>query len=278
MAVRLLGRLTFVMLLLMVAVSSGYAQESASEPVNGELGSEIVRTPWDGTYRRIRVPILMYHYVSPLPANADEYRRELSVTPEAFRAQMEYLFYQGYSPISMYQLDDALLSGTALPPKPVVLTFDDGYIDHFTNVFPVLREFGFTGTFFIITGLVDANDPNYVSWEQVQQMSDAGMSMEPHTKSHISLRERSYDTLIYEMLGSIESLQAYTGRQPHIFSYPVGHYDAATLSVAQTLPIWRAVTTEAGRYHTTDNWLEVPRVRIPGGLGAVGLASILEDD
>lgn len=278
MTVRLLRRLTFVMLLMMVAVSPGYAQEGALEPVNGELGSEIVRTPWDGTYRRIRVPILMYHYVSPLPANADEYRRELSVAPEAFRAQMEYLFYQGYSPISMYQLDDALLSGTALPPKPVVLTFDDGYIDHFTNVFPVLREFGFTGTFFIITGVVDANDPNYVNWEQVQQMADAGMSMEPHTKSHISLRERSYDTLIYEMLGSIESLQAYTGRQPHIFSYPVGHYDAATLSVAQTLPIWRAVTTEAGRYHTTDNWLEVPRVRIPGGLGAVGLASILEDD
>lgn len=278
MTVRLLRRLAFVMLVMMVAVSPGYAQEGALEPVNGELGSEIVRTPWDGTYRRIRVPILMYHYVSPLPANADEYRRELSVAPEAFRAQMEYLFYQGYSPISMYQLDDALLSGTALPPKPVVLTFDDGYIDHFTNVFPVLREFGFTGTFFIITGVVDANDPNYVNWEQVQQMADAGMSMEPHTKSHISLRERSYDTLIYEMLGSIESLQAYTGRQPHIFSYPVGHYDAATLSVAQTLPIWRAVTTEAGRYHTTDNWLEVPRVRIPGGLGAVGLASILEDD
>ena len=268
----------FLIGFILAAVSPGYAQEGTADPVNSELGSEAVETPWDGTFRRIRVPILMYHYVSPLPPNADEYRRELSVTPESFRAQVEYLFYQGYSAISMYQLDDALLSGTALPPKPVVLTFDDGYIDHFTNVFPILREFGFTGTFFIITGLADANDPNHLSWEQIQQMSDAGMSMEPHTKNHISLRERSYETLIYEMLGSIESLQAYTGRQPHIFSYPVGHYDAATLSVARTLPIWRAVTTEAGRYHTTDNRLQMPRVRIPGGLGAVGLASILEDE
>ena len=279
MTLRLLRQLTLFLIVLMVAtVSPSDAQEGATEPVNSELGSEAVETPWDGTFRRIRVPILMYHYVSPLPANADEYRRELSVTPEAFRAQVEYLFYQGYSAISMYQLDDALLSGTPLPPKPVVLTFDDGYIDHFTNVFPTLREFGFTGTFFIITGLADANDPNHLSWQQIQEMSDAGMSMEPHTKNHISLRDRSFDTLIYEMLGSMESLQAYTGRKPHIFSYPVGHYDAAALGVARTLPIWRAVTTEAGRYHTTDNRLEMPRVRIPGGLGAVGLASILEDD
>lgn len=261
-----------------VSVERGSAQQPPLEPIApSEMGSPVVQTPWDGTFRRIRVPILMYHYVSPLPDNADDVRRELTVSPAQFRAHIEYLFYEGYSAISMYQLDDALLAGTPLPPKPVVLTFDDGHIDHFTNVFPLLQEFGYTGTFFVITGLTDANDPNHLSWEQVQQMSDAGMSMEPHTKSHISLRQRTYDTLIYEMLGSMESLQAYTGRQPHIFSYPVGHYDADTLAVARTLPIWRAVTTEPGRWHTTDNRLQMPRVRIPGNMGAPGLASILQE-
>lgn len=269
----------FLLICVLVLASTSAAQEVTVEPVGPtEVGSQSVETAWDGTFRRIRVPILMYHYVSPLPANADDVRRELSVSPEQFRSHVEYLFYEGYTAISLYQLNDALLNGTSLPPKPVVLTFDDGYIDHFTNVFPVLQEFGYTGTFFIITSLADAGNPAYMSWAQIQQMSDAGMSMEPHTKNHISLQGRSYDTLIYEMLGSIESLQAYTGRLPHIFSYPVGQYDDATLSVAATLPIWRAVTTQAGRWHTTDNRLTMPRVRIPGGLSATGLASILSED
>lgn len=254
-------------------------QDTPPEPTTPEMrGSQRPEPAWDGTFRRIRVPILMYHYVSPLPPNADDVRRELTVTPEQFRAHVEHLFYEGYSAISLDALNEALLNGTPLPPKPVVLTFDDGYIDHFTNVFPVLQEFGFTGVFFVITGLADANHPDHLSWEQVVQMADAGMSMEPHTKNHISLRERSYETLVYEMLGSIESLEAYTGRQPHMFSYPVGQYDAATLAVARTLPIWRAVTTEPGRWHTTDNRLQVTRVRIPGGTGAAGLASILQED
>jgi peptidoglycan/xylan/chitin deacetylase (PgdA/CDA1 family) len=230
---------------------------------------------WDGTYRRIRVPILMYHYVSQLPDDADEYRRDLTILPDVFHAHMEYLFFEGYSTISLYQLDDALRTGTPLPPKPIVLTFDDGYIDHYTNVFPSLREYEFTGTFFIITSRPDSNDSNYMNWTQIQEMSDAGMSMESHTKTHQSLRERDYDFLVYEMLGSIESLQAYTARQPHMFSFPVGHYDDATLAVAQTLPIWRAVTTHNGRYHTTDNRFELDRVRISGGMGVPGLASVL---
>ncbi|MFO7322727.1 MAG: polysaccharide deacetylase family protein [Chloroflexota bacterium] len=233
---------------------------------------------WDGTYRRIRVPILMYHYVSPLPENADEYRRELTISPDTFRAHLEYLFFEGFTPISLYDLDEALLTGRELPAKPVVLTFDDGYIDHYTHVFPLLKQYGFTGTFFIITGRVDARDPNYVSWEQVGEMAAAGMDMEPHTKNHVSLQGRDYDFLVYEMLGSIESIKAHTGRQPHLFSYPVGQYDADTLAVARTLPIWRAVTTANGRYHTTDNRLEMPRVRITGGMSAPALASVLRGD
>lgn len=270
-------RLALIVLMALV-VQMAAAQEPTPEPDRSlEIGSQPVEAPWDGTFRRIDTPILMYHYVSPLPPNADDVRRELSVSPEAFRAHVEYLFYEGYTAISLYQLNDALLRGTPLPPKPVVLTFDDGYIDHFTNVFPVLQEFGFTGTFFIITSVADARNPAYMRWEQIQQMAAAGMSMEPHTKNHISLRQREFDTLVYEMLGSMESLEAYTGRQPHMFSYPVGQYDDATLAVASTLPIWRAVTTENGRVHTTDNRLTMTRVRIPGGLSAAGLESILRD-
>ncbi len=263
--------LLFVVVLAVVPAAGQDA--STEEPIPDDA-----EPAWDGTLRRIRVPILMYHYVSPLPPNADQFRVELTISPEAFRAHAEYLFFEGYSTISFYQLNEALLNGLPLPPKPIILTFDDGYIDHYTNVLPTLQERGFTATFFIITGLVDAADPAYLSWEQIQEMAAAGMDIEPHTKNHLSLREREYDFLVYEMLGSIESLRAYLGRTPHILAYPVGQFDEETLTVARQLPIWRAVTTQPGRYHTTDNRLELDRVRITGGMSAAGLASLLNSE
>lgn len=261
----------FILCLILFALSLSptAAQEAAptSEPDPAPA--------WDGTFRRIRVPILMYHYVSELPPDADEYRRDLTLAPDLFRDHVDYLFYQGYNPISLYQLDEALANGKPLPPKPVALTFDDGYIDHYTNVFPALRAYNFTATFFIITAKPDASDPAYLSWEQIQEMAAEGMNMESHTKNHIDLRGRDYDTLVYEMLGSMESLRFYTGRWPHIFCFPVGFYDDTALNVLETLPVWRAVTTENGTLHTSDNRLLMPRVRISSGTTATVLGRLL---
>lgn len=269
---------------LAVAVSMTLAQDVQPPDAPQPLAT-IVPTPFepvqhpviagDGTLRRIRVPILMYHYVSPLPEDADAYRQDLTITPDVFRTHMQYLHDEGYSTISMYQLDEALMQGTPLPPNPIILTFDDGYIDAYTTVFPILREFGFNGTFFIITGRADANDPIYVNWQQIREMAATGMSMEAHTKNHVDLRGRDYDFLVYELLGNLESLSAYTGVESRMFAYPFGQYDTATLEVLRGLPVSRAVTTQAGMLHTTDNRLEMPRVRVNGDTSASGLAYLL---
>ena len=230
----------------------------------------------DGTLRRIRVPILMYHYVSPLPEDADDIRIDLTVEPDLFRAHLQYLSEAGYSTISLYELHDALLTGSRLPEKPVVLTFDDGYLDHYTQVFPLLQAHGFTATFFIITGLADANHPEHLSWAQIQTMAAAGMSIEAHSKSHSELDGRDYDFLVYEMLGSQESLAAHLSYIPRMFSYPVGRYDSATLRVGSEMQLWRAVTTQPGMLHTSDNQFELPRVRVHGGTNVSGFAYLLE--
>lgn len=229
----------------------------------------------DGTLRRIRVPILMYHYVSPLPEGADEIRIGLTVTPDTFRQHVEYLHREGYATVTFDELNRALLTGTALPPKPIMLTFDDGHIDHYTNVFPVLRRFGYTGAFFIITGLADAAAADYLTWDQIAEMAAAGMQMEAHTKTHPDLRQRDHAFLVYEVLGSVESLEAHTGMRPLAFAYPAGRYDESSLRVVESVGIVRAVTTEPGALHTTDNRLLLPRVRINGNLTVEGLAWLL---
>ena len=233
---------------------------------------------FDFTLRRIEVPILMYHYVSELPEDADPFRVELTVETDVFRSHMQVLRDDGYTPISFYDLEAALNHGVELPEKPIILTFDDGHLDHYVNVFPILREFGFIGTFFLITSRVDDSDPVYMNWSQVQEMAAAGMSMEAHTKNHISLRERNPDVLTYEIVGSIESIEVHTGIRPRIFSYPVGHYDALTLDFLDTTNVQRAVTTQLGTAHTTTNRLEVSRLRVSGNTSAAGLRYLLTTD
>ncbi len=231
----------------------------------------------DGTLRRIRVPILMYHYVSELPPDADEYRRNLTISPGNFRAHLQYMQEQGYQTIGLHDLDNALRNGAPLPERPVILTFDDGYTDHYTDAFPILREFGATGTFFVITARLDENHPRYITWEQAREMAAAGMSIEPHSKNHIELDGRDRDTLVYEILGSIQSVEYHIGQTPRTFSYPVGRYDDATLAVMAETDIRRAVTTELGSVHTTSNSLLVGRLRISGDMSAAGLRYLLEN-
>jgi peptidoglycan/xylan/chitin deacetylase (PgdA/CDA1 family) len=229
----------------------------------------------DGTLRRIHIPILMYHYISPLPPDSDAIRRDLTVPPDVFERQLVYLADEGYQTISMYQLYDALMNGAPLPPKPIVLTFDDGYIDHYQYVFPALQRLGMTGTFFVITGRADSSDPAYMSWEQIDEMAHAGMSMEPHTKYHRSLSERDHDFLIYEMLGSQESITAHTGGAGRMLAYPAGEYDTAALQVADEIDFWLAVTTQPGMDQVSSSRLELPRVRVSYNTGVSGLAYLL---
>jgi len=133
----------------------------------------------------VQVPILMYHHVAIPGPNADAIRRDLSVSPAAFEAQMAYLASHGYRPVSLLDLFEHLQGGQALPPRPIILTFDDGYDDNYTSAYPILRRYGLQGTFFIITGLVGR--PGYLTWEQAREMRRGGMSLESHTCNHPDL-------------------------------------------------------------------------------------------
>ena len=229
----------------------------------------------DGTLRRIPVPILMYHYVSPIPEDADDIRLDLTIEPDVFAAHMQYLVDAGYTTISLYELYEALTFGTTLPEKPVILTFDDGYIDHYEYVFPVLHRFGLMGTFFVITGRADSGDPAYLRWNQIVEMAAAGMNMEAHTKTHLSLVGRDREFLIYELLGSQESLVSHQGADVRMLAYPAGHYDDLTIQIADELGFWLAVTTRPGMWHSTDERLELARIRVSGDTGVAGLAHLL---
>ena len=204
----------------------------------------------------------MYHYVSEPPADADIYRRDLSVAPANFEAQLAWLQSQGYESITLTDLVYHLARGWPLPDKPVILTFDDGYRDNYTNAFPLLQEYGYTGTFFLVTGPIDFENPDYLTWDMVEEMHQAGMDFQPHSYRHLDLRGTGLDFLIFEILAPKEAIEARTGETPRFYAYPSGRYDDRTIAVLKSANYWGAVITEQGATHTSDGLFELDRVRV----------------
>jgi len=216
----------------------------------------------DGVMRTAHIPILMYHYLSTPPANADIYRRDLSVPPELFAAHLDRLQTEGYTTISLYDLVAHLQQGTPLPSKPVILTFDDGYRDNYENAFPLLRERQMTATFFVVMEFINQERPEYLTWAMVHEMYAGGMSIEVHGVDHTTLRKRSRADLEFQALRSYETLQNLLGVRPRFLSYPAGEYDADTIAVFQAAGYWAAVTTVQGATHTSNQLFELRRIRI----------------
>jgi peptidoglycan/xylan/chitin deacetylase (PgdA/CDA1 family) len=229
----------------------------------------------DGTLRRIRVPILMYHYVDALPPDADAYRQDLTISALAFQRHLAYLVEAGYHTISLYELDHALRFGGLLAENPIVLTFDDGYINHYTNVYPALEAIGYTATFFIITDFADEQRSGYMTWQHITEIANAGHSIESHTKNHPDLRGRNADFLTYQIMGSIETIRHHTHQPARIFSYPAGAYDSTVLTFLDAADTLRAVTTHQGTQHTTNNQFELERLRITGEMSVAELDQLL---
>lgn len=233
-------------------------------------------TPFESYSWTLEVPILMYHYISIPPEGADKYRMDLSVSPDNFREQMQYLFDNGYKTVSLYDLSLAITNKSQLPERPVIITIDDGYRDNYENAFPILREMGFNASFFVATEFIDREDPNYMTWPMIEEMASAGMSFEPHSKTHPDLTEHDRDFIIWEVLGSRETLQAHIGYRPNYFAYPSGRFNEEVLEIMAELDFWGAVTTEAGIWHGFDNRYEWPRLRVRNITTIEEFADLLE--
>ena len=171
----------------------------------------------------IRMPVLMYHEVSDDLFGIES----LFVSPDNMRSQLQYLYDAGYDPIFFSDL--CHLSDY---DKPVLLTFDDGYIGNYTQLFPLLREFNMKATIFVITGLL--NTPNYLTDEMVKEMSDSGLvSIQSHTVNHAYLGEISYEEQEYELRQSYFDITRLTGKPPYVLSYPTGSHNRDTVEIGR---------------------------------------------
>jgi peptidoglycan/xylan/chitin deacetylase (PgdA/CDA1 family) len=165
-----------------------------------------------------KVPILMYHHVSAQPThNALDF--SLTVKTPDFAAQMDYLAKNGYHPITLTDLFDNLYYGMALPAQPIILSFDDGYEDNFTDAFPILQRHHFVAELNIITGFIGGR---YLTWNQIRQMAASGIEIGSHTVHHWSLASVLPQTARTELSQSQATLEKQLGVPIQFFCYPSG--------------------------------------------------------
>jgi peptidoglycan/xylan/chitin deacetylase (PgdA/CDA1 family) len=220
-----------------------------------------------------RVPILMYHYIGPLPPVADQIRRGLTVSTEAFDAQLDWLATHGFEAVTMDQLAEAWWGAGTLPPRPVVLTFDDGYAETAALVSPRLAARGWPGVFYVVTGFVGYGP--YVSWAQLRALLQIGMSVESHTVSHWELPGLADSVLRKELQDARRDLQAQLGVAASQLGYPSGRYTARVRAAAEAAGYRTATTTRWGIATRERDPLTLPRLRVWGGESLAPVATAL---
>jgi peptidoglycan/xylan/chitin deacetylase (PgdA/CDA1 family) len=214
------------------------------------------------------VPILMYHYVRSVDPEQDELGYRLSVTPEVFAEQMAWLDENDYTPITAAHLADCLRGWRDCPERPVVLSFDDGYEDAYTEALPILEAYGFTGTFYVVTEFVGR--PGYMSWEQIRSMHASGMEIGSHSLTHPDLALLDAERARAEITESRELIESELGARVRSFCYPIGSYSPEVAAMVLEAGYTNAVTTYPGV--TLDLLYELPRQRILGGESLAGFA------
>ncbi len=165
----------------------------------------------------LTVPILLYHHISD-----DGIGNRYYVSPAVFKKQMAWLADHHYQTITVEQLANLILYGGQMPQRPVVITFDDGDADMVTNALPILKQFGFVATSYLIVKWIDA--PHYITSEQVAQLIQEGWEIGSHSMSHVDLTQNEGD-LDYQVRESRVRLKELFGYDVKTFAYPFGMID-----------------------------------------------------
>jgi len=202
-------------------------------------------------------PILLYHRV-----DGEDNNSRYTVSVENFQAQMQTLYEQGYTAITISTFLDALIEGGDLPEKPVVITFDDGHQNVYENAFPIMKTYNFPGVFYIVANRINGS-PEFVDIEQLSNLINAGWEIGCHGYSHLDITE-NHASASYEIGRSKSDLQTTLGVDVKTFAYPYGKIDPYVAQVVNDSGYRAGIGLGTSITHTLNNLYYFQRVEVYG--------------
>jgi len=210
------------------------------------------------------IPVLTYHAITEDPAVAAA--NDLYITTATFERQIVQILVYGYTPIFAKDMDKPL------PGKPIVITFDDGYLDNYTLMYPILQEHGVKATVFVVGRHLDEEYFNFFTWEQARTMLASGLvDIQSHTYDlhRDPFLDRAAGTSEAEhsavILGDADRLDAVFMRElgyiPTVIAYPHGRHDRHTLAAYRDRYAFGFTVNHGVAYLRNDS-LTLPRIRM----------------
>ena len=252
----------FVFLLSIVACSrpttttikktSPVTSSIVTKPVNTSLIPNFDKTVVIKPYGK-SVPVLEYHSITYEKGNP------ICIPIKKFKEQMKYLKDNGYYTLTLTNLYGYLMNNNPIPKRSVVLTFDDGYENNYTAMFPVLKKYNFKATIFVITGNIDKYH-KFLKSEQLLQMDKYGINIESHTVNHDNLKMLSKSRQLKTLIQSKKYLEKTLNKQINFFAYPYGGYNKSAIEALKETGYKMAFTTENGWASKHEGPLSLHRV------------------
>jgi peptidoglycan/xylan/chitin deacetylase (PgdA/CDA1 family) len=215
------------------------------------------------------VPILMYHVLG-VPSASAPYP-DLYVKPSDLAGQMQWLAQRGYHAVTLGQVFRYWHAGVALPAKPIVISFDDGYLSDYVVAMPILRRHGWAG---VLNLIVDNVRPGDLTALQVRRLIAAGWEIDSHTVTHADVTTLDQAGLQREIGGARTDLRRMFHQPVDFFCYPAGQYDAAAVAEVRAAGYLGATTVNPGLARPGDAYT-LNRIRIGYSDGVGGFATKL---
>jgi len=213
----------------------------------------------------IKIPILAYHSI-------DDSGSVISIAPERFRRQMQFLAESSFNVISLKDVVKHIIEKRMFPEKSLAITFDDGFRNVYDEAYPVLKEYGFRATVFLVAGFC-GRDNNWngqpegipvmdlLDWDQIKEMAVGGVDFGAHTMNHPDLSELTPDQAYQEIAESKSEIQKHLGNNVCFFAYPYGSVTRETAKVVEEL-FEGACSTELGFVTPNTSIYSLPRIEM----------------